>query len=302
MPAAAFKPKVTSFAPQFLIDDLARSIAFYRKLGFEFDPPWDGFYAIGRLDGLELHLREAPKNPAERTHRRDKGHLDASAGVDGVEMFYQQCRSNHVAILKPLAPDRLGHPRFLRRGPGRPYHLLRRPGGITGRCRGPARVALPATARHLLCCSTTPHFRQPCDDSGRQPCRQSSAFYPVPARCRHSSTPAACLRLSPTLPTPGAAPVPRAPRRRCGGREWHPKTPRPSACSWAVWPLWRASKAYGTTTVQPSAGDREQLNPSPPRTGPRRPACRYSGYRVSPVLPRQQSSDDRSSTTTDGGL
>ena len=55
-------PKVTSFAPQFLVDDLARSMAYYRKLGFAFGEPWDGFYAIGQLDGLELHLKEAPKN------------------------------------------------------------------------------------------------------------------------------------------------------------------------------------------------------------------------------------------------
>ena len=60
------KPRVTSFAPQFLVDDLERSIAYYRKLGFTFGEPWDGFYAIGHLDGLELHLKEAPKNQAER--------------------------------------------------------------------------------------------------------------------------------------------------------------------------------------------------------------------------------------------
>ena len=56
------KPRVTSFAPQFLVDDLARSIADHEKLGFTFDEPWEGFYAIGRIDGLELHLKEAPKN------------------------------------------------------------------------------------------------------------------------------------------------------------------------------------------------------------------------------------------------
>src|SRR5262249_40871991 len=44
--------------------------------------PWGGFYAIGKLDGFELHLKEAPKNPAERKHRRDNEHLDAAAGVD----------------------------------------------------------------------------------------------------------------------------------------------------------------------------------------------------------------------------
>jgi hypothetical protein len=28
------KPRVTAFAPQFLVGDLARSIAYYQKLGF----------------------------------------------------------------------------------------------------------------------------------------------------------------------------------------------------------------------------------------------------------------------------
>ena len=54
--------KLTSFAPQLLVDDLARSIAFYEKLGFRFGTPWEGFYAIGRCDGLELHLKEAPSS------------------------------------------------------------------------------------------------------------------------------------------------------------------------------------------------------------------------------------------------
>ncbi len=30
------KPRVTSFAPQFLVDDLTRSIPYYKKLGFTF--------------------------------------------------------------------------------------------------------------------------------------------------------------------------------------------------------------------------------------------------------------------------
>ena len=85
------KPRLTSFAPQFLVDDLDRSIAYYQKLGFTFGEPWDGFYAIGDLDGLELHLKEAPKNQADRRWRRDNEHLDASAGVDGIEAFYEHC-------------------------------------------------------------------------------------------------------------------------------------------------------------------------------------------------------------------
>jgi catechol 2,3-dioxygenase-like lactoylglutathione lyase family enzyme len=108
MTTRAQRPRVTSLAPQFLVDDLQRSIAYYRKLGFEFGEPWDGFYAIGLLDGLELHLKEAPKNSAERRHRRENEHLDASAGVDGIEEFYQQCVANGVTILKPLTATEWG--------------------------------------------------------------------------------------------------------------------------------------------------------------------------------------------------
>src|SRR6187401_520007 len=102
------KPRVTSLAPQFLVDDLERSIAYYERLGFSFGEPWGGFYAIGRLDGLELHLKAAPKNAAERQHRRDNEHLDASAGVAGIETFYAHCVANGATILKPLAPTPWG--------------------------------------------------------------------------------------------------------------------------------------------------------------------------------------------------
>jgi catechol 2,3-dioxygenase-like lactoylglutathione lyase family enzyme len=100
--------RLTSFAPQLLVDDLERSIDYYRKIGFSFDDPWEGFYAIGRLDGFELHLKEAPRPAAERGWRRDNEHLDAAAGVDGIETFYQQCVANGVTIIKPLADTEWG--------------------------------------------------------------------------------------------------------------------------------------------------------------------------------------------------
>jgi catechol 2,3-dioxygenase-like lactoylglutathione lyase family enzyme len=96
------KPRVTSLAPQFLVDDLARSISYYEKLGFTFGEPWDGFYAIGQLDGLELHLKEAPRNDDERRYRRTNQHLDAAAGVVGIEAFYDRCTANGATIIKPL--------------------------------------------------------------------------------------------------------------------------------------------------------------------------------------------------------
>jgi len=108
MTTTAMKARVTSLAPQFLVDDLDRSMAYYRRIGFKFGEPWDGFYAIGNLDGLELHLKEAPKNHEERRYRRQNEHLDAAAGVDGIEAFYDQCLANEVTIIQPLTATAWG--------------------------------------------------------------------------------------------------------------------------------------------------------------------------------------------------
>jgi catechol 2,3-dioxygenase-like lactoylglutathione lyase family enzyme len=108
MPSLETRPRLTSFAPQFLVDDLARSMSYYTKLGFTFGEPWDGFYAIGERDGLELHLKEAPRNDAERQYRREQEHLDAAAGVDGIEAFYEQCVTNGLTIFRPLTATAWG--------------------------------------------------------------------------------------------------------------------------------------------------------------------------------------------------
>ena len=97
------KPRVTSFAPRFLVDDLARSIAYWEKLGFGFGEPWDGFYAI-RSAGRAPP--QSAKLDAER--RREHEHLDAAAGVDGIEAFYAQCIQNGAAIIRPLAATEWG--------------------------------------------------------------------------------------------------------------------------------------------------------------------------------------------------
>ncbi|HEU4995256.1 MAG TPA: VOC family protein [Gemmatimonadaceae bacterium] len=100
--------RFTSFAPQFLVDDLASSMTWYRKLGFTFGEPWDGFYAIGVRDGLELHLKEAPKDRGDREYRRTQEHLDAAGGVDGIEQFYAECVANGATILRPLTATAWG--------------------------------------------------------------------------------------------------------------------------------------------------------------------------------------------------
>ena len=77
--------RITSFAPQLLVDDLERAIAFYRDvLGFSFGPPWRRFYAVGSRDGVEVHLKCAPKTVEDRAHRR-------------------ACKAKGAMILKPLA-------------------------------------------------------------------------------------------------------------------------------------------------------------------------------------------------------
>lgn len=103
------KPRISSFAPQFLVDDLTRSITFYQKLGFFFDEPHDAFYAVGVLDNMiELHLKQAPKNQSERLHRRANLHVDASAGVHGIELFFKHLVDEGVPITKSLGSTESG--------------------------------------------------------------------------------------------------------------------------------------------------------------------------------------------------
>jgi catechol 2,3-dioxygenase-like lactoylglutathione lyase family enzyme len=108
MPNLEAKSRLTSLAPQFLVHDLTRSMRYYEKLGFTFGDPWEGFYAIGELDGLELHLKEAPANADYRRLRREHEHLDAAAGVSGVEAFYEHCVANGATIFKPLRATEWG--------------------------------------------------------------------------------------------------------------------------------------------------------------------------------------------------
>jgi uncharacterized glyoxalase superfamily protein PhnB len=105
--------RLTAFAPQFLVDDLAGAIAFYRDvLGFEFGPVWGGFYAIGARDGLMIHLKEAPKLAGERRHRRDNEHLDAYGEVAGIEAFYRDCVVRGARILQPIQDTPWGKRQF----------------------------------------------------------------------------------------------------------------------------------------------------------------------------------------------
>jgi len=105
----AANPRLTSFAPQLLVDDLDKAVAFYRDvLGFAFGPSWRGFYAIGRRDGFEIHLKCAPKTAEDRANRHEHEHLDVYAGVEDVGALYDACTAKGATILKPLAPTPWG--------------------------------------------------------------------------------------------------------------------------------------------------------------------------------------------------
>lgn len=96
-------PKLTSVAPQFLVDDLQRSIEYYRqRLGFELDFRYEAFYASVSRDGCAIHLKAAPKAGADRAHRRQHEHLDAYIDVRNVAALHEELRSRGALVTKPL--------------------------------------------------------------------------------------------------------------------------------------------------------------------------------------------------------
>ena len=97
--------RITGIAPQFLVDDLDRSIAYYRdRLGFTLDFVYEDFYASVSRDGFAIHLKCAPKLAAERAHRKAEEHLDAFVSVSGVHDLFRDLQTRSATIIKPLEP------------------------------------------------------------------------------------------------------------------------------------------------------------------------------------------------------
>jgi uncharacterized glyoxalase superfamily protein PhnB len=95
--------KITGLAPQFLVDDLDRAIAYYRdRLGFELDFQYQSFYAAVSRDGFAIHLKEAPKLAAERAHRKQHEHLDAYIAVSGIQALFNELQRRGADVTKPL--------------------------------------------------------------------------------------------------------------------------------------------------------------------------------------------------------
>ena|SRR5688572_1617777 len=95
--------RITGIAPQFLVDDLERSIAYYRdQLGFELDFTYQSFYASVSRNGRAIHLKQAPKLHADRAHRRDNEHLDAYVAVAGAHALFNELQARGADVIKPL--------------------------------------------------------------------------------------------------------------------------------------------------------------------------------------------------------
>jgi uncharacterized glyoxalase superfamily protein PhnB len=95
--------RITGIVPQFLVDDLDRAIAYYReRLGFEHDFTYESFYAGVSRDGCAIHLKQAPRPPADRAYRKQNEHLDAYIAVSGVRDLFGELQTRGAHVILPL--------------------------------------------------------------------------------------------------------------------------------------------------------------------------------------------------------
>ena len=103
VPTAKAAAELTGLAPQFLVDDLPASIAYYcDRLGFKEDFSYESFYASVSRDGFSIHLKCAPKTLADRANRRQNEHLDVYLGVRGIDALFEELKSKGATITRSL--------------------------------------------------------------------------------------------------------------------------------------------------------------------------------------------------------
>ena len=99
----AVSPKIKSMSPQFLVNDINRSIEFYtNKLGFDVDFHYEDFYAGITKDGYSIHLKLGTPAIEERENKRNNEHLDIVFSVDEIGVLYEDLRNHSVEVIQPL--------------------------------------------------------------------------------------------------------------------------------------------------------------------------------------------------------
>ena len=90
-------------APVFRVNDLARSLAFYREqLGFELEFNYENFYASVCRDGCHIHLQCAPPAQRDQAAFERSEHLDACIVIRNAEAISQTFTTAKVAFAVPL--------------------------------------------------------------------------------------------------------------------------------------------------------------------------------------------------------
>jgi len=102
-PSSSRVPKVKAIAPQFLVDDLEKAIAYYRgELGFDVDFVYQSFYASVSRDGASIHLKRAAKTRSDRAHRKNNDHLDAYIEVSNIDALFADLTARNANVTKGL--------------------------------------------------------------------------------------------------------------------------------------------------------------------------------------------------------
>jgi len=95
--------QLTGIAPQFLVEDLQRSTAYYcENLGFELEFLYESFYASVVRDGCAIHLKHGPSPAQERERRKENEHLDAYISVANARELSVELQARGARIIKPL--------------------------------------------------------------------------------------------------------------------------------------------------------------------------------------------------------
>lgn len=97
------KAHLTGIAPQLLVDDLDRAIAYYcDRLGFELDFKYESFYAAVARDGFAIHLKHGMRLAADRENRKQNEHLDAYISVTGIRDLFEELEKRGATVSKLL--------------------------------------------------------------------------------------------------------------------------------------------------------------------------------------------------------